>query len=73
MPTKEEQLEKLTFKGQCDNNSHRVFYTLTTDSEGHDLTQHRIANVLSGVIAKLVEKEILTEAELDDILLECTG
>jgi hypothetical protein len=71
MAKKDEVLEKLTYKGQCADNSHRVYYTLT--DEPKDMAIHRIANVLSGVIEKLVEKDLLTEDELDEILLRCRG
>lgn len=71
MPKLDEVLAKLTYKGQCADNSHRVYYTLT--DEPKDLMPHRIANVLAGVIEKLVEKNLLTEDELDEILLRCKG
>lgn len=69
MPKLDEELVKLTYKGQCADNRHRVYYTLT--DEPKDSATHRIANVLAGIIEKLVEKDLLTEDELDEILLRC--
>jgi hypothetical protein len=79
MPDREELLQELTFKGQCENNCRRVYYTLTTSPDDYSkatkdqMTQHRVANVLSGLIEKLVAKNVLTESELDQILLACRG
>jgi len=70
MPLREDVLREKTFKGQAEDEARRVFYTLTANKE---LEQHRTVFVLSGLVELLRKKGVLTEGELDDLLLGCAG
>ena len=71
MADREELLRELTHKDDCEDNLHRIFYTLTDKPE--ELTTIRTANVLAGLMELLIKKEIITEQELDALLLRCRG
>ena len=70
MPQREDVLREKTFKGEFEDVAHRVFHTLTAQKEFEQL---RTMHVLSSLIELLTDKGVLTEAELDDLLLKCTG
>jgi hypothetical protein len=86
MANRDDELYKRTYKGQADSTSQRVYYTLhdpmmkdppqpipvgwTRDDRSQ---AHRTARVLSDLIEHLEKKGLLTEAELDEILLLATG
>lgn len=67
MAYREDILRDETFKDQCEDDEHRVFYSLTTKSE---LTSHRVAKALSLVIVHLKKKGLLNDEELDELLLD---
>ena len=67
MPTIEEVLQKETFKEIGIPVEKRVFYTLRKDPKHTELYQSKLLALLT---AKLVEQELITEDELDELLLE---
>jgi hypothetical protein len=67
MPTKEEILEKQTFKNEGVELDKRVFYTL---NDNKDLQSHRNSKLLAILFKKLVENNSIIDSEIDDILLE---
>lgn len=67
MPTKEEILEKQTFKNEGLELDKRVFYTL---NDKKDLQSHRNSKLLAILFKKLVEDNSVKNSEIDDILLE---
>jgi hypothetical protein len=86
MPTRDEELRKRTFKGEFDDTSQRIYYTLTDplhkgqprvmtkeDFSPDKAVAHRTARVASDLLQLLVEKKLITEEELDEMLLAATG
>ncbi|MFT3882447.1 MAG: hypothetical protein QM703_22695 [Gemmatales bacterium] len=77
MPQLEDVLREKTFKGQVENDGRRVFYTIMKDRKNEDAAKktdtdwelNRTVHVLSYLIERLIEKKILTEKELDELLL----
>ena len=67
MPDLDDVLREKTFKGQCDGDAQRVFYTLC---DGEDLQLHRNSKFLSLLADHLLQRGLLTQEELDKILLE---
>jgi hypothetical protein len=61
-------LAKRTYKGTGLEVAQRVYYVLSDDKK---YASHRAAKALSLIVAKLVEKGVLSAAELDELLLEC--
>jgi|GEM_PF-2585500 len=86
MPTREELLSELTHKGQVDEGDigRRVFYTLTNSksSDGPrtavspmppkeaERRLHLAAKFASCLAELMHKKKLITDAELDDLLLE---
>ncbi len=60
--------ENPTFKGDGLATEVRVYYTLSNDKS---VQAHRNSKAIGSMIAKLRERDILNEAELDAILEEC--
>lgn len=70
----EEVLETETFKNQCDGIAQRVFHTLTDELENDpQKVSRRVANVLAGLLERLAENGVVSDGELDTLLLECRG
>jgi hypothetical protein len=72
MPSKEEMLVKLTHKGDGLSVEERVLFTLTGDSK---LTQetahaHRNSKATAYLFKAVFDSGILTEDQLDEILLD---
>lgn len=73
MPTIEQALAKLTYKQEGLETEKRVFYTLLGDEASQasrSLQTHRNSKALGLLFKVLLEKGLLTEEELDQILLE---
>ena len=68
MADRDEILRDQTYKGQCDGDDRRIFYTLTDKKE---MTTHRIAKAVTLVLVHLQKKNLLDEDELDELLLDC--
>ena len=67
MPTIQEVLREKTHKGDLDTVHERVFYTLT-DEKG--LESARIAKAISLLTELLHDKGMLSDQDLDELLLE---
>lgn len=67
MPTREELLDKITYKSDGLELDKRIYYCLT---ESKDLHNHRNSKFLSILTRTLIDKGILQEDEIDNILLE---
>jgi len=74
-------LKEMTFKGDAEDLGRRVFYTLTADDPKDHApqpvsrhpgarTQHKTAKLLACLLVKLNEKGLLSDSEVDDLLLE---
>jgi lactam utilization protein B len=75
MPTIEEALAERTYKQDGLDVEKRIFYTLHGDEKSpkHDESQnHRNSKAISLLFKLLLEKRLLTEEQLDEILLEVT-
>jgi hypothetical protein len=75
MPTREEILSERTFKQGGLDIEKRVFYTLHGDRKAPDaeaLQNHRNSKAIALLFKKLTEAGILTEDQLDEILLDVT-
>lgn len=70
MPKLEDVLREQTYKEEGMEVEQRVFYTLH-DGEKHNLQAHRNSKAIALVISILHQKNMLTEEELDDLLLGC--
>lgn len=68
MPTREDMLRDHTHKDLSEDVERRVFYTLTDKEK---MQAHRTAKAVTLVIALLQKKNLLSEDELDDLLLDC--
>lgn len=66
MPTRDEILNKLTHKDQGLDLRRRVHYTLAPDAASQ---MNLTTKALALLIAKLHEKKVLSDAEIDDLLL----
>lgn len=69
-PVREMLLRRDTHKGDVDEVGRRVYYTLT---EKTGTSGHRTAKCLSLLIELMHKKGLLSEQELDDLLLEATS
>ena len=83
MPNRDELLSELTFKGQVDDTTRRVFYTLCgyKASDGPTPAKrgvtpeeaqrwlHRVSVVVAGLVEKLEASGALRAEDLDEILL----
>jgi hypothetical protein len=67
MPYKSDILRDSTYKGQVETIEQRVFYTL---HDGKDLQAHRNSKLLAHLIEHLMEREVITESDLDEWLLK---
>jgi len=68
MANREDILAQQTYKGQCDDDAHRVFYTLR---DRKDFQPHRNSKLLALLIQHLLKRELISQEELDEILFEC--
>ena len=69
MPTKEELLEKHTHKLEGYSTYKRVYYSLRKETD-KDLSKVPTIKFLALLTKKMEEKGILSEAEIDDLLLD---
>ncbi len=67
MPNKDDVLREKTYKDECDDDARRVFYTL---DDAKDLQTHRNSKLLALLVDHLLKRELLTQDELDEMLLE---
>jgi len=67
MTTRDETLIQQTHKG-CETDARRVFYTL---HDGKDSQPHRNSKLLAVLIEHLVKRDLISQDELDELLLEC--
>jgi hypothetical protein len=67
MPNREDLLYEKTYRGQVDELEKRIYYTLTSEER---LQAHRVAKALALVIKLLHDKNVLTDNQIDDLLLE---
>lgn len=72
MPTKEELLETYTHKYEGYDVSKRVFYSLHTEND-KDFSKTKTIKLLGELMTKLHQKGLLTDAEIDEMLLESVG
>lgn len=75
MPTREETLSERTFKQDGLDIEKRVFYTLYGDRKAPDteaLQNHRNSKAIAQLFKTLTEAGMLTEEQLDEILLAVT-
>jgi len=72
MPYRDETLGTKTFKEDGIPVDKRVFYTLTKDTKviSESLVTGRNAKAIGLLFKTLIDSEILTEDQLDEILLE---
>ena len=73
MPTREDVLREQTFKTEVDDLDTRVFYTLFFKAGGKDelpesIKNHRTSKLLAGLVAKMSDKKLLDEEEIDELL-----
>ena len=67
MPNREHILYEKTYKGQVDELEKRVFYTPTGEEK---LSAHRVAKAVALLVKALSDKKLLTDDEIDALLLE---
>lgn len=67
MPTRDDILNKQTFKNDVEELEQRIYYTLTNEK---GVQAHRVAKALSIFMKLLHDKNILSDKEIDDLLLE---
>ncbi len=75
MPTKEEALAERTHKQEGIEVEKRIFYTLHGEGKSPQRGEgqtHRNSKAIALLFKMLLEKRILTEDQLDEILLEVT-
>ncbi|MGP8269711.1 MAG: hypothetical protein ACLQLH_06560 [Terracidiphilus sp.] len=75
MPTKEEALAERTYKQEGFEVEKRVFYTLHGEGKSpqrDELQNHRNSKAIGLLFKTLLEKGLLTEEQLDEILLDVT-
>ena len=73
MATRDELLATKTFKGQFDTLNERVYYTLAGDDRTSlpaEIWLHRVTKCLAELSVMLKSKEILSEADIDQMLYE---
>jgi hypothetical protein len=73
MPTKEEALAERTYKQEGFEVEKRVFYTLHAEGESpqrDELQNHRNSKAIGMLFKVLMERGLLTEEQLDEILLD---
>ena len=75
MPTNEEALAERTYKQDGLEVEKRIFYTLHGEGKSpqrDELQNHRNSKAIAMLFKVLLEKGLLTEEQLDEILLEVT-
>lgn len=75
MPTKDEALTERTYKQDGLEVEKRIFYTLHGEGKSpqrDELQNHRNSKAIALLFKTLLEKRLLTEEQLDEILLEVT-
>jgi len=85
MANRDDELYKRTFKGQTESTHQRVYYTLHAaflkdppEATPQEWTRddrrqaHRTGSILAGLIEHFEKKGLLTDEELDEILLMAT-
>jgi hypothetical protein len=75
MPTINEALAERTYKQEGFEVEKRVFYTLHGEGNSpqrDELQNHRNSKAISLLFKLLLEKQMLTEEQFDEILLEVT-
>lgn len=75
MPTIEEALAERTFKQDGLEVEKRIFYTLHGEEKSpqrDELQNHRNSKAISLLCKLLLEKQLLTEEQLDELLLDVT-
>lgn len=80
MPNREDVLRDETYKGDVDKLDKRIYYTLTlqpgtgrTSELPVESKVHRAAHLLSQLVAKLHDRGILDDGEIDDMLFNLLG
>lgn len=66
-------LETRTYKEADIEPARRVYYVLTHEAKSNDLISHRTAKMLGMLSAHLMSKGLISETELDALLLELTN
>ncbi len=75
MPTKEEALAERTYKQEGFEVEKRVVYTLHGEGKSpqrDELQNHRNSKAIGMLFKVLMDKGLLTEEQLDEILLDVT-
>ncbi len=75
MPTKDEALAERTYKQDGLEVEKRVFYTLHGEGKSpqrDELQNHRNSKAIGMLFKVLLDKGLLTEDQLDEILLDVT-
>lgn len=67
MANREDLLRELTYKGDVDEVEKRVFYTLTKEDS---LEAHRVAKSLALIVETLHRRDLITDEEIDELLLQ---
>lgn len=70
MPNLEDVLREQTYKEEYMDVEVRVLYTLR-DGEKNNLQAHRNSKAIAMLIKTLRDKNILSDIDIDNILLEC--
>src|SRR5262249_43872308 len=84
MPYREDVLRDETSKDQCDDDSHRIFYTLDgakgfeknrdgMTPERLDQKPHRLNKAVTGLAVLLLQRGVMTQDDLDEWLLSLIG
>lgn len=76
MPTREEALAERTYKEDGIDVEKRVFYTLHGEGkmpQREESQNHRNSKAIALLFKMLLDKRLLNEEQLDEILLEVTG
>lgn len=68
MASRDETLREKTFKDEGLETARRVFYTLKSDEK---LASLLTSKALALLVELLVEKNLISQAEIDALLLEC--
>ena len=76
MADKDDLLFNKTGKGQYNDETQRIYEAIRSKrlkKSEVDLTEHKIVYVLAALISQLIEQNLITQQELDEILLQaCT-
>ena len=69
MPYREDILREKTFKEDDIETDQRVLYTLSDEKGKHQA--HRTSMLLASLLKLLIEKHMLSDSELNDMLFAC--